>query len=586
MTGISGIGNAFQSVQAIQRQQEQQTQPQPEAQQPAADAAPAAAYSHEAEYNPHVMLFTGGSATEQPNGDSSPFVSANAEAPEQTVSAAPADPSQVKDDLEDVKDALDENVKEYQELTGELTKLTQQYGPFLTPEELDQKIADYKADPEKWDADKIAKLEQKIADSGKEILDLAASNPDAAAEIMAEWKDDPVAQSAMQAAIQQDPSLLEGPQGDAVLSALKSAKWSTDAISKIGESWMNGAISEILEGGFDPNDTALLDAAKAKISELADSPTAIAIAEAIGIDTAKLSESLNNIGGLLGLKPGSQEMTAQLEKLNGSTNGFGDTTLGKGLKAIGFAVAATQLVLTDNGQDTQSVLAAIGTTLGLTEDLAKGLGEAFSKSVLSDIGEVAGALGKVFGKAADLFSIGEAIDDGKWVNVTTSILSLFSVGVGGLLISALGSLVEVAYDQAQYDKAIQDFLQGTGYDQETINAMIEDKGYALIHAMQAYADHLGMDSIHQMTDWINSLDETEIKAFYTALEHAAEFNPDIESIDDLPETGVRDGYESSANEHANNESGYSNTNIGAGSYIPQSWEEFGIYLEAFGIDQP
>lgn len=581
MNGINGIGNAFQPIQAFQRQQEQQPQ-----QQPAPGAGPGTTYSNEAEYNPHLMLFTGGSATAQPNADSSPFVPANAEATAQTESGAQAAPSQVKDGLKDAKDAIDEKVKEYQELTGELTKLTEQYGPFLTPEQLDKKIAEYKADPEKWDADKIGKLEQEIADSGKEILDLTASNPDAAAEILAEWKDDPVAQAAMQAAIQQDPSLLEGPQGDAVLSALESATWSTDAISKIGESWMNGAISKVLEGGFDPNDTALLEAAKAKISELADSPTAKAIAETLGIDTAKLSESLNNIGSLLGLKPGSPEMTAQLEKLNTSTDGFGDTTLGKGLKAIGFAIAATQLVLTDNGQDAQSVLAAIGTTLGLTEDVAKGLGQTFSKSILNDIGEVAGAAGTLFGKAADLFSIRQSIADGNWISAATSLVTLFSSGIAGILIGALGSLVEVAYDQAQYDKAIQEFLEGTGYDQETINAMVEDKGYALIDAMKAYADHLGMDSIQELTDWVNGLDEKQIKAFYTALEHAVHFNPDIDSIEDMPDNGVRDGYQDSAKEHAGNVSGYSNTLISAAEYIPQSWEEFQIYLEAHGIDQP
>ena len=61
MTGISGIGNAFQSVQAIQRQQAQQPHPQPEPQQQVSETAPAATYSSEADYNPHVMTLAGGS---------------------------------------------------------------------------------------------------------------------------------------------------------------------------------------------------------------------------------------------------------------------------------------------------------------------------------------------------------------------------------------------------------------------------------------------------------------------------------------------------------------------------------------------
>ena len=65
MNGINGIGNAFQPIQH-QQEQRPRPQPQPEAQQPAAEAAPAATYSSEAEYNPHVMQFADGSQAAEP----------------------------------------------------------------------------------------------------------------------------------------------------------------------------------------------------------------------------------------------------------------------------------------------------------------------------------------------------------------------------------------------------------------------------------------------------------------------------------------------------------------------------------------
>lgn len=189
MNGINGIGNAFQSVQH-QQEQRPRPQPQPEAQQPVAEAAPAATYSSEAEYNPHVMQFADGSQAAEPQAPppqpgSEPESSANqpADVSEPTAANPPASASSPVSVLSLANAAYTDAKDAQAALDAELAMQLAIQGTNLTDAQKQAYVDEYMQSHPEYAATDTAAAELQAALNDPEIAEAAKTDPATAAAV-------------------------------------------------------------------------------------------------------------------------------------------------------------------------------------------------------------------------------------------------------------------------------------------------------------------------------------------------------------------------------------------------------------------
>ncbi len=368
-----------------------------------------------------------------------------------------------------------ETAKEYSAHVEELGWLVQNHGGSMTPEQLQQAIANYtKEKGPEWD-DKGKALQAKLAEQGETLLgqldalrQLPADAP-GREDAIADALNDPVTTLALSTAWEKKPELLQGPQGDKVLAffadpTVKGSAKLIDAGRKlatdfVATQYMKHNVVGALET-FNPSDPASVQTARNAISNLRNSNlTAI-----LGVSPKEMDSAIEALNRSMPTASDSpDDIARKMSTLNTELGAIGESVTGRhgfdpadanrGLKAFDKSTVAGQalrglgLVLggvgllastgtATNDPTLKNWLKVAGDGLGMTQkglELAVSFGKVEQGSLL---GKVGGSLvGRVLGASMAVFDVWSAVESAQKGDYTSA--GLYGAGAAGGVMAAL-----------------------------------------------------------------------------------------------------------------------------------------------------
>ncbi|MDO5087204.1 MAG: LysM peptidoglycan-binding domain-containing protein, partial [Comamonadaceae bacterium] len=346
---------------------------------------------------------------------------------------------------------VDGVAKEYAAHTSELAWLIANHGNAMTPEQLEKAIEDYtQAKGEDWknEADRLkAELVKSGSALAKQFSDL---NPDAdGAELAKQMLDNPTTQMAFEAALQENPELLEGPQGKKLADFFSSPAVQAKLANQ-GRKLLNVMATAQLKhtvldkiGDLDPNDPTSVANAKQALANLKDS----SFAKLLGLSSKEMDEVVEALENTIP-KAGesADEIAARVslldEKLGGMKGLDGSTVAGQlfrvaglGLSGVGFVASVGKTI---NDPSIQNGLQTIISAAGLGNqgsELLVALGKVDENSTLGKLGsKAAGKLLGVLGASMEVWNMGRSFANG---DIPSGIL--YGTGAAGGLLATFGA---------------------------------------------------------------------------------------------------------------------------------------------------
>lgn len=478
------------------------------------------------------------------------------------------------DGVQRFKDKVTDDVKKLAQHDAELAWLVQNDGAGLTPQQLNQAVADYRQRKGAgWQADE-AKLRQQIADDGTRLLDQmralnqlppSLSGSQAAADqTLKTIANDPAAGLAIDAAIQSNPELAD----------VRHAKEWADifAFSKVGDvgrKYTNEFASAQLRRnvlqklqGLDLKDPASVAQAKQAISSLSDEN----FARLAGVAKSDLDKALKEVQATADKIAGAgsqDEVDAALRDLDKKLNTdaalsktFNKMTRpGQLLRGVAVAFAGASLInsyskFNANPSDPQNGIKLLLDAAGFAQknsELLVGLGAVNKKSAIGQFGGEWKLLGRasagdlIAGVSAVLdgvsavrseFGLGVPQDTGNAVfSATTAVGGALTVapafgaaawlGPVGLGVTAAGVIGKAIYEQVKdahkYEGASKNFLKAAGYNDAASDALSKQgglvsgaKGAAQMPFLAKYAELKHLRP-DQLVNWVNGLSADQVK---------------------------------------------------------------------------
>lgn len=488
--------------------------------------------------------------------------------------------SEVQSAMGIYRDTVAEHTKAYGQQMEELGWLVQNHGSTMTPEQLDQAIADYIAEkgPE-WEA-KTEELRQQLATDGANLLAQMqalqnAGLPDQQGqidEIIESTFNDTNSQLAISTALQTKPELTQGVRGDQLLGFFTSTGFASNA--KLSDQARRFAVeaatayvkSNVLTqiGQFDPSDPASVTRATNAIESLRNTN----LAKALGVSPDALDEAVDAIRKSVPV-PGesADDIAARLlrqgKELDG-ISGFDKTTLagqmlrtvGLGLAGIGFLASIERAGLDPNLRNDLRVLVDAAGLGQKGAELLVGLGAADDAGAVGKLGSTAAS--KFLGVLTAALDTWSAIDAGMKGDVPSAVL--YGVGAGGGLLAAFGSgslagpigigLVVVSvlglsiwngikeankHEPDSDGGASMRFLQHAGFSESAARALVDQSGdgHSAVPLLERYAQLKGLD-LTQTADrdtfvaWVNGMSGDQLGALRDNLHRTLdEFDGDV-----------------------------------------------------------
>lgn len=450
---------------------------------------------------------------------------------------------------------ITETAKQYSEHMNELGWLVQNHGGSMTPEQLQQAIADYtkKKGPE-WEA-RGKRLQDDLAAQGESLqkqLDalrgLPAGTP-GRDQAIADALNDPAVGLALNTAWEKKPELLQGAQGDGLLAffadpTVKGSAKLTDTGRKLftdlATQYMKHNVGGALET-FDPNNPASVAATREAVGKLRNSnlsallgvspkemdaavealeksmPAAGDSADDIARKMSQLDTELGTIGasvrGRLGFDPADA---------NRGMKAFDKSTVaGQAIRGLGMLLGGVGLLASTGAAmsdpSLKNWMKTAGDGLGLTQkglELAVGMGKVDSASLLGKAGS--SLVGRVLGAGMAVFDVWSAVESAQKGDYTSAGLygagaaggvmaALFTgpVGWAGLAlvgISAAGLWIWNGVKESRKHEPGSDggtsmrFLQHAGLSEDAARALTDQSGdgHSVMPLLNRYAELKGM----------------------------------------------------------------------------------------------
>ncbi len=478
------------------------------------------------------------------------------------------------DGVQRFKDKVGADVKKLADHDAELAWLVQNDGAGLTPQRLNQAVADYRNHKgAAWQAEE-AKLRQQIADDGTKLLDQmtalnqlppSLSGSGAAADrTLKTIANDPAAGLAISTAIESNPKLADGKRVKDLADVFALSK-----VGDIGRKYTNELASAYLRrnvleklNGFDPRNAASVAQAKQAIRSLADEK----FARLLGVtesETGKVVKELERAVDKVAAAKSEGEVVAALrvfDKKLGSdlelSKTFNKTTLpGQLLRGVAVTFAGVSLInsyskFNANPSDPQNGIKLLLDAGGFAQknsELLVGLGAVSKKSAIGQFGGEWKMLGRA--SAGDLIAGVSAVLDGisavrsaaGWgvpqdtgnaiFSGTTAVGGALTVapafgaaawlGPVGLGVTAVGVVGKAIYEKVKdahsYEGASERFLKSAGYNDAAAAALSErggilsgGSGAGQMPFLAKYAAYKHMTP-DQLMDWANSLSPDQVK---------------------------------------------------------------------------
>jgi hypothetical protein len=447
----------------------------------------------------------------------------------------------------------------YGEHMQEIAWLVANHGAAMTPDQLDKAIADYSKDKgADWQA-KAESFKKTLVQDGTKLLQQMlvmqnlppelASSKDQANKAIADTLSDPKANFAISTALQQNPALTTGKQGESLLGFLKDVGYiATPKIADQVRKLTNEAITAYVKstvikqiGDFNPNDPASVQRAQAAVEKLRTST----FARVMGLSDSDLDKTITALKSSIPAAGESAEKIAErnaaLDKTLQGIKGLDKSTLpGQLVRGLGLALAGVGFL---NSVDKATSDPSLKNSLKVIVDSA-GLGQK-GIELLTGLGKVDKdtALGKLGGSAAskflgvlsavfDIWNAGEAAVKGdipSAILYTTTagggLLAAFGtgslagpIGIGIVLVSVIGLSIWNGVKEANMHEPGSDngvsmrFLQHAGLNELTARALVDQSGdgYSPVPMLERYAQLQGLDLANpvqrqKFVDWVNSI---------------------------------------------------------------------------------
>lgn len=259
---------------------------------------------------------------------------------------------QVFQAVTDTRNKVDADLQGYVGLTGELSSLIAKEGQSMTPDQLNKAIDSYRAHKGAGWEQNVAQAQQQLATDGKALLSQEASlgawfanHPgDAAAsgDKLKSLVNDQSAQAAIKLAVQQDPSLMKGAQGQSMITFMAQMGKVADQggrklIQELSTNYVQGRMSDLRDMLKSSNDVASRTRVLDELTDLGNNKqltTLLGISDGKVVDlkaaTDVLKNNVNDFSALADTEKTPDALAAALK------NGVDDTS--KKLGAIkGFA---------------------------------------------------------------------------------------------------------------------------------------------------------------------------------------------------------------------------------------------------------
>jgi peptidoglycan hydrolase-like protein with peptidoglycan-binding domain len=478
------------------------------------------------------------------------------------------------DGVQRFKDKVGADVKKLADHDAELAWLVQNDGAGLTPQRLNQAVADYRNHKgASWQAEET-RLRQQIADDGTKLLDQmtalnqlppSLSGSGAAADrTLKTIANDPAAGLAISTAIESNPKLAEGKRAKDLADVFALSK-----VGDIGRKYTNELASAFLRRnvldklkGIDLKDPASVAQAKQAIHSLADEK----FARLIGVtesETGKVVKELESTVDKVAAAKNEDEVISALrgfDKRLGSdsalSKAFNKATLpGQLLRGVAVTFAGVSLInsfskFNANPSDPQNGIKLLLDAGGFAQknsELLVGLGAVSKESAIGQFGGEWKLLGRA--SAGDLIAGVSAVLDGisavrsaaGWgvPQDTGNAIFSASTAVGGALtvapafgaaawlgpvglgITAVGVVGKAIYehvkDAHKYEGASKSFLKAAGYNDAAAAALSEQGGVISggggapqMPFLAKYAAYKHMTP-DQLMNWVNSLSPDQVK---------------------------------------------------------------------------
>ena len=459
-----------------------------------------------------------------------------------------------------------DHTEAYGKQMQELAWLVTSHGGTMTPEQLDQAIADYTTQKGPDWQQQTAALKQQLADDGAKLLAqvqaLQTLPPQLSGEqgrvdeLMATTLNDTSAQLAITTALQSKPQLTAGPAGQQLLGFFTSTGFASNAklsdqarklVSEVATAHVQSTLLARI-GQFDPADPASVQRAAAAIASLRNPE----LARAWGVSDDALDKALYKLRQTMPVAGETTEAAAarlrSFDSALAGIKGFDKTTgAGQLLRGAGLALAGVGVLASIEraGLDPslRNNLRVLVDAAGLGQkgaELLAGLAKADSESLLGRLGGSAASkfLGVVT-SAMDVWSAADAFGKG---DIPSGVL--FGVGAGGGLLAAFGSgslagpigigLVVVSVvglavwngvKEANKHEPDSDggtstrFLQHAGFSEAAARALCDQTGDGVspVPILQRYAELKGLHLAdpadrERFVDWVNAMPSERLAA--------------------------------------------------------------------------
>jgi LysM repeat protein len=464
------------------------------------------------------------------------------------------------------RERVADHTQAYAQHMAELAWLVKSHGGAMTPEQLDQAIADYTAEKGPAWQQQADALKQQLADDGARLLAqvqaLHQLPPELSGErarvdeTLAETLNDTHAQLAITTALQGDPSLTAGAAGQQLLGFFTSTGFAsnaklTDQARRLASEVATAHVQSTLlarVGEFDPADAASVQRAATAIDSLR-SPQ---LARAWGVSEDALDDALDKLKATMPVAGERADDAARrlkdFDDALGGIKGLDKTTAaGQILRGAGLALAGVGVLASIEraGLDPslRNSLRVLVDSAGLGQkgaELLAGLTKADSESLLGRLG--GSAASKFLGVVTAAMDVWTAADSFANGDIPSGVL--YGVGAGGGLLAAFGSgslagpigigLVVVSVvglgiwngvKQANQHEPGSDgglsmrFLQHAGFSEEAARALCDQTGDGVspVPIVARYAELKGLDLANpaerqRFVDWINAMPSEKLAA--------------------------------------------------------------------------
>jgi len=489
----------------------------------------------------------------------------------------------VTDGMQQFKGIVTADVTKLAQHDAEISWLVQNLGPGMTPQQLNQAVADYRAKKgPAWQADEDKLRLQIVVDGNRLTAQMIAVNQtpqtspsraliDPALQTIV---NDPSAGLAISTAIQADPNLTDASHAKDMADLFALSK-----IGDIGRKYSSEIASAYLRRnvlsqlqGIDLHDPASVEQAKRAINSLHGEP----FARLLGVTQSDLNKAIKAVQGAadnIAAANTPDGADAALQNLNKTlstdatlSKTFNKVTLpGQLLRGVAVVFAGASLINSDNKfnanpSDPQNGLKLLVDSSGFAQknvEVLVGLGRINKNSLMGQFGgewKMAGraSAGDLIGGVSTVldgvsavrstFGIGTQQDDANAaLSATTAVGGALTVapafgaaawlGPVGLGVTAVGvvgkAIYEAEKDAHKYEAASKRFLKSAGYDEVAAEALskqgglISDaSGASQIPFLVKYGQLKNMTS-DQLQKWVNSLSTDQINAVSNRLQQTA-----------------------------------------------------------------